>query len=373
MTPTDEQIINELRELRPEVSERFAAELDAWAAEGFPARKQAPARRTTSALGDRIRAIRTRPMLPALAGAATVLLVLTVTVAGIRGVGSGGDDAGGGTAIQSEEDAETSTNAPGAASGAPERAASGDESAPEPSLRGEPMTVPPTSVPPVRPSDRELKPGQERVQEQSASMTLSTEPDEVAEVADEVVDVVDRYEGIVVSSNVGSADGKGRASFDLRIPTANLQAALADLSDLASVSSRNEGVLDITAPFVSAEERFQDAKAEVDALLEALGEADSATEIASIREQLALARPELAAARAELGALKQRADFSVLSLTVTGAGDGDALDDALSVLEDLAGAGLVALAVIVPLGAIAALGWFGLNALRRRRREKALD
>jgi hypothetical protein len=239
------------------------------------------------------------------------------------------------------------------------------------------MTVPPGEPPITR--DQELKPNQERVQEKSASMTLSTDPDEVDDVADGVVDVVDRYEGIVVASDVSTSGDRGRASFDLRIPTANLQAALADLSDLASVASRDEGIRDITAPFVTAEDRFTDAKAEVDALLEELGEADSSTEIASLREQLRIARSELAAARSQLGALKQRADFSVLSLTVTGDGDadgwslGDALETAKNVLEDLLGAILIALAVIVPLGALAFLAWLAWTKLQRRRRESSLD
>ena len=370
MSPTDEQIITELRELRPEISERFAAELDAWAAEGFPAREDTadPAFPSRSRIRNRMTAFRMRPLLPAIAVAATMVVVF-IGLTSLPGGDDSGPASGGGTSIQSEEDADQAIKSPPLAeSRAPQRATSGDESAPAP-----------TTVAPVPPADEQLKPGQERIQEQSASMELSTEPDEVDDVADDVVGVVDRYEGIVVSSNVDTSSEKGRASFDLRIPTANLQAALADLSDLASVSSRNEGVLDITAPFITAEERFTDAKAEVDALLEELGETDSASEIASIRERLALARPELAAARAELGALKQRADFSTLSLAVVGEGDGDdwslgdAADDALSVLEDVLGAGLVALAVIVPLGAIAALAWFGLGALRRRRRESALD
>ena len=210
-------------------------------------------------------------------------------------------------------------------------------------------------------------------------MTLSTDAGEVDDVADGVVEVVERYEGIVVSSDVSTNGDRGRATFNLRIPTANLQAALADFSDLASVSSRDEGTLDITAPFVNAEERFTDAKAEVDALLEELADAGDAAEIAAIREQLRVARSELAAARSELGGLKQRADYSKVALTVTGNGDadgwslGDAADDAVSVLEDLAGAGLVALAVIVPLGGLALLGWLGWERLRRRRREAALD
>jgi Domain of unknown function (DUF4349) len=172
------------------------------------------------------------------------------------------------------------------------------------------------------------------VQERSASLGLSTEPGSVDEVADGAVDVTDRYDGIVASSQVTTqGGGAGRANFDLRIPTQNLQAALADLSDLAHVTSRDEGTLDITAPFVSAEERYADAKATVDGLLDQLANADSPTETAAISEQLRIARQELAAARSELASLKQRATFSRVSVTVVGDGDGggwligDAADD----------------------------------------------
>jgi Domain of unknown function (DUF4349) len=368
MKLTDEQIGAELHALRETPSERFAAELDERARAGFP-----PPEGEREARGWRDRL----PSLPrprvALAYAASVLLVVTVAVAGIRGLDDGPSDEpvsdGGGAP------------APSAAPETLESGRAGDAGAGQaPSTAIEPaqpdVAVPP--VPPVPPTEK-LKPGQERVQERSASMTLSTEADQVDDVADGVVEVTERFDGIVASSNVSTSDGKGRATFDLRIPSQNLQATLAELSDLADVTSRDEGVLDITAPFVTAEERFDDAKAEVDALLERLAEADSASEIASIREQLRAARGELAAARAELGSLKQRADFSQLSVTVTGDGDGDgwsigdAAEDSVDVLEALGGAALVTLAVVIPLGGLALLAWLAATRLRQRRRESALD
>jgi hypothetical protein len=351
MRLADEQIQTELRVLRPEPRERFSAELDAWVAEGFPAAEPSPSGRRRSWRGIRL--------LPALAGAATVLLVVSAAVA---------------ISLQNykNDSAETigldSAESPEVTRDSAETGAAGADIGPSP-----------TTVPPVPPQDEKLRPGKKRVQERSASMTLSTEPGEVDDVADEVIEVVERYDGIVLSSNISVNDDKGRASFDLRVPTANLQATLADLSDLASVASRDEGTLDITSPFITAEERFQDAKASVDSILAQLAEADSSTEIESLRAQLVAARAELAAARSELGGLKQRADFSRLSLTVVGDGDadgwsiGDAADDAVSVLEDIAGAGLIALAVLIPLGGLALLAWLGITRFRRRQAERALD
>ena len=52
---------------------------------------------------------------------------------------------------------------------------------------------------------------------------------------------------------------------------------------------------------------------------------------------------------------------------------GDAVDDAVSVLEDIGAATLVVLAVIVPLGILGTALWFGVRTARRRAREGALD
>jgi Domain of unknown function (DUF4349) len=376
-------LAGELREARPTVTREFGAELDAWAAEGFPAAEgprvadgppsaegaRPGAVRSHSAQRRRsgfLARLRARPLAPLATGAAAVVLACAVGTAMLLNEAENG----------ASDDAQSLESSGGAGEdlAAPDAAVSGG--------RGAESTIAPaapgTTVPPGTPTEP-VKPGQERKQELTASLTLSTEPDEVDDVADGVVDVVDTYRGIVVSSNVSTQGDRGRASFDLRIPAQSLQAALADLSDLASISSRDEGVLDVTAPFISAEERFADAKAGVDALVAQLAEADSEAETAAIRAKLRQARAELASARAELAGLKQRTEFSRLSVTVLGEGDadgwsiGDAADDALSVLEDIAGAGLVALAAIVPLGALVLLAGLGLRSYRRRSRERALD
>jgi hypothetical protein len=382
MKLTDEQIGIELRALRESPSERFAAELDAWAAEGFPS-GEAPRsiqREPKRVRPPRLARLRDRLIGPrwrlrsALAGGAAIVLALTVAVGVFQ---SASDDPTGPQSLTNGDDPAAEPTPGGAAP-----SAAGDQAIPEARGRATQQApgadiAPAPKVPPVPPE--QLKPGQPRVQERSASLTLSTEPDRVDDVADGVIDVTDRHDGIVVSSDVSTSGDAGRASFDLRIPTPNLQDAVADLSDLAHVASRDQGTLDITAPFVTAQERFGDAKAEVDALLDQLAAADSPAEVASIREQLRLARQELAGARAELGALKQRADFSRVSVAVAADGDGDgwsigdAADDAVGVLEALGGAALVTLAVLIPLGALAALGWLIGRGLRRRARERVLD
>jgi hypothetical protein len=361
MTPS-EQMERELRAMRPEIDRDFGSQLDAWAAEGFPSKGEAPA----PARRKPRRSWSLRPNVPRIVFAACMLAIVgTISVGVVNEIAE--EDTGGLSSISGED---SGSGDDAANSTFPEGETGGDAgvAAPEPT-----STVPPPG------GEERLRPGKEREVARDASMTLSTEPDQVDDVADGVTEVAERYDGIILRSDVDTQADRARATFDLRIPAQNLQATLADLSDLASVSERDEASLDVTAPFVGAEERFDDAKAEVDALLQGLTQADSAGEIEQIRERLRLARAELAAARAELATLKQRTDFSKVAVTVTGDGDsdgwslGDAVDDAGSVLEDLAGATLVALAVIVPLALLAAGAWFLVTRLRRSRRERALD
>jgi hypothetical protein len=383
MTPLElDDIARELREARPTMDRDFAAKLDAWAAEGFPRDEQAPrGERVPSADGPPEpphpaprrwppQPARRRWLLPAFGAAATAVLVIGVAVSQVGDGGLGGSVDQAGDAVSPSGGSESELAAP---PGSPQ--ASGDAAAPATSaeVSGD------TGAVRLQGKQRVLLPGRPRVQETAASLTLSTEPGEVADVADGVVAITDRYRGFVVSSNVSTGEANPRASFDLRIPSQNLQAALTELSDLAHVKSRNEGTIDITEPFVTAGERFKDAKAEVDALLEQLAEAGDATEIESIRAQLRIARAELAAARAQLKALKQRAGLSVVSVGVVSEGDGpgwsldEAVEDAIDVLEAIGGGILVALAVLVPLGAVGAAAWFGTAGIRRRRRESILD
>jgi Domain of unknown function (DUF4349) len=217
-----------------------------------------------------------------------------------------------------------------------------------------------------------------QVQERTAQLGLATEAGKLQDAADGVVDVTSRYDGFVDSSNVHTGGSRGRASFDLRIPTQHLQDSLADLSDLGRVTLLNQSSNNVTGTYVDAGKAYADARANVDDLREQLRSASSPSGAAAIRAQLDVARQQLAAARAALRGTKGRVAYTPVSVEITAQGDGswsigDAADDAVGVLEAIGGAALITLAVLVPLGALLALGWLGARELRRRRREAALD
>jgi uncharacterized protein DUF4349 len=367
------ELARELRAERPAPPPDYAAELDARAAEGFPR----PA--STGRLARlRERLVSTPPhRYLAPAGALATLLVVGGVALSQSGIaGGGGEQAVAPTEPQIEPGgAPTEEQAP--------PAGAAEQLPPSGTSRGEPAPQPGSVQPPGQPSpDRQgLVPGQDdRKVERAAQLTLSTEPDAVPDVADDVIGVADRYGGIVVSSQVtGTGGDRSVANFDLAIPATRLQDALADLSELADVSARSESTLDITEPFVSARERLTDARAELQSLLAQLADADTPRETASIRQRIEIVRSEIAQARGQLEDLARRARFARISVTVEGSGGsggwslGDAVDDALDVLRTVAGVTLVSLAVLAPLGLLIGIGWLIARGTARRSRERALD
>jgi hypothetical protein len=223
-----------------------------------------------------------------------------------------------------------------------------------------------------------------RRQERSAELALATPRDQIEDVADGVIRVTDRHGGFVLSSSVSAGEeAKSGASLDLRIPSDRLQAAVADLSELAHVRSRTQAARDVTAEFASPRRRLADALAERRGLLRQLAQAVTPNQTAAVRARLRAVNRRANRARRELRALRERVAFSSVSVTVEpgaaakkdggGWSLGDAANDAVSVLGAVAGAAIVGLAVALPAGLLAFLGWVAYRAIVRRRRERALD
>jgi hypothetical protein len=344
MRLTDEQIGAELHALREAPSEDFASKLDQRVSAGFLAARPTKSNRELT-WG------RLLPVFGALAAIAVVAVVIA----------NNDQPKLASNALKQATPSETVAPAQGPQIS---KGGAGENALP---------LVRPTPVPDGRPHN-----GRTQVQEFSASLGLSTDADQLQHAADGVIQVTDRYDGFVDSSTVHAGGSNGHASFSLRIPISHLNDAMADLSDLGHVTSRDEGSTNVTGAYTDAGKAYADAQAKVASLLRQLRDASSPSEADSIRQQLAVARQQLAATRVALRGLKQRVALTPVNVQITAQGDGrwsigDAADDAVSVLEAIGGATLIALAVLVPLGALLALGWLGARELRRRRREAALD
>jgi hypothetical protein len=392
-----EDLVRDVRVTAPQMSPGFAARLEHQVSEGFPASDQHPAPRRP----------RRWVLLPA-GGVLAAALVAVVVVLGNRAsdhdhttvaLNNGGaltsesaktapqpdfDAAGDGAGAASPPRAAAPATADGTARPGASAPSGAARAAPAASGAGSALPAPKSAAAaPVTPDS-----APRRVQ-RSADLVLRVRTGKVESTSDGVVQTVDRFDGIVASSTISTDDKTGgEATFDLRIPTARLDDALAALSKLGHVAQRNQDLTDITSSFTSAEDRLSDARAVRSGLLSALGRAKTKREVDSLRARLGDVRSQIARLNGDLASLRRKADLSTVTVTVRG-GDqsaddtgstsgggwspGDAAHDALRVLEVIAGVALVALAILAPLALLGAIIALGLRAGRRRRRESALD
>jgi|SRR5215207_2690794 len=357
-----------LRDERPEPSPEFGKALDAKVARGF------------GEPGPRRRALTWRSwrpwLLPTLGATATFMLVAVIAL-------SARDDelqtlSGGGAAVEESSDAGGG------------RASARQESGASPAAEDDAATfaepLPSTSVPPAPGGGAPGSDGRTRRSvERSASLTLAARPRDIDTVSAQIQDVTRQQRGFILASTVNSSSNGGGGTFELRIPTRNLDAAMAALSRLGKVRERAQRSQDITAETVAARNRLKDARTERKSLLRQLGDAVTLTETQSIRARLRIVSLEIERARADVRRVNNRAAFSTVSVTLVAdssaaaPGDddnwtpGDAANDALRVLEVIAGVALIALAIVLPIALLAAPGWLAARWSRRRRREQALD
>ena len=330
-----------LRDERPEPAPAWAATLDRRVEARFPA-------------PPRPRFVWLRKAAPAIAIAAILLpIVAAAALIEPSGDDAGGDGASGGS-VAAEEPAMDSGGV----------------------ARGGGELVLPATKSGDAGSDRRDR----RFQERSASLTLATQRRDIDRVAGQVSQVTAELGGFVASSSISSNQG---GQLELRVPSNRLDDAIQRLSRLGRVRELSRRSVDITSNVVSARNRLRDARAEREALLEQLADADTVNETESIRERLDIVAREIASYRRALRQVTNRANFANVSVSLVpsrGGDDeggawtpGDAFDDALRVLEVAVGVALVAAAVLLPLALIWLLAWLARRGITRRRRERALD
>jgi hypothetical protein len=387
----------EARTDRPAPEPDFAAELDQWAAAGFPREGRPGARddeETDSALSgllERLRSVPPRRLLLSTGAAATLVVAAVVGISMSDDLGGSGGGSGAGPS------AHTSADSGGPATGADSTASGGAAS--KGGAPGEPTfeRLAPSARAATPTLDLQAGRADHRKVKQHVDLVLATEPQKVRDVADRVVGVVDKYHGYVVSSNVTSGRGptlvplergdvgqraEGTGTFELRIPAGKLQAALDDLSGLAHVASRTDGTIDVTNQFDAAKTRVQDLETQRQHLLRQLADALTITEQESLKARLTILESQLADAKGHLGHIKTRLHLVPVTVEVRGQAGvdsgggwsiGDAFHDAGRVLTVIAGILLISAAVLAPLGLIGAVAWITARGVIRRRREDALE
>ena len=354
-----------LRADAPEPTREFRHEMGRRVRNGFP---KPPRER---------RPLWQRVATPAFAtGLVALPIVLLVILAG--GSGNSGLDGGGGSSGSASGGGGDDAGAAAPALVAPEPSSerrqferAADQAA---SSSGPAVALPP---------DGGFAPGQRnRKIERSIALELEMPVDEMSRVAEQVTTVTNRHGGFVLSSSVSTGSDSAGGDFELRIPAARLRPALRDLAALADVRTQSQSGRDVTREHVTAKDRLQAARAERRSLLRRLELAATDEEAESIRRRLALVAGEISGLRSQLRGLHLRTDYAVVTVSLLpkdgdeGGAAGGSFDDALGDAGDLfvgvAGVIVRVLAVALPLGLIALLGWLAGRSFTRRRRESAL-
>jgi hypothetical protein len=306
---------------------------------------------------------------------AAAALIVVVLLAGLDDRSQSGSSSGtGATGVAAQERAGSDSSA-GAGGGA----GSGGGTAPAQSAA--PLVAPPAGTAPATPGL--AAPG--RRVERTVRLDLGARADRFDSVTDGVVHATQQAGGFVADSRIRREDGRGTATFVLRIPAARLDTAIAGLSRLAHVRAIEQGATDLTGATDGTAARLRDARTRRRALVAALATASGAR-AARLRGRLADARARERSLDRALRALRARTAYATVDVTVTAprrqgaapAAKGrwtpaDAWRDARRALEVGAGVLILVLAVVLPLALVGGLGAAAAGAVRRRRREAALD
>jgi Domain of unknown function (DUF4349) len=379
----DDQLIADLQALRPTPRPQFAAELDERAAAGFPRRSRKSVPAFFTAMRIKRPAHPLRLLIPA--GGVAVIAIAIVTALSIGGSGSSSESQPGpssGLLSQAETfDDHPAPEAGDAALGAEANSAAAEEAsgtafeAEAPAVEGAGSAA--TGV--------EARPFSHRAVERSAEITLAADPKDVDDDAARVFEAVHANNGIVMrSSTEEGRAGEAGATFDLLIPSARLDDAMAAFSDIDAVRSRHEATADITAPTVTAAELLKESRARIDSLLNQLEGAETEEEQEAVEAELRHERRHAGRLAAQLSHLHKRADFSRVSLRIETGGDtessdssawgiDDAFHDAGHVLTVVVAVTLIALAILGPLALIALLAWLTHRTWVRRERRRVLS
>lgn len=383
-----ENVHGDLRELltesRPEPTEEFTDRLDRAVADGFPPEwvEERPARsfldrfrRRLAGRGGR------RVLLPAVAGVCGILFAAVVVIKAGETTGPEGP-VGPGAGITVKREPATTQNP---AADLDESARSAADSVRQTgSARLHGMDLAPRTLPGPGP-ELIRKPGGGRDVVRNAKITLGTGPDKVQDVANQVVEVVDRHRGFVLNSEVTDGPrGRAGAEFTLRIPAGSLEKAIADLSGIADLRSRSQGLTDVTAPIDSNTKRIRKAKGRIAVLRTQLEQTTDPVEQRRLENRIRARRWSIRAARNQLKRLERKVRYAPVSLSVVTSSDSssdgpsrwglsNALDDAGHILATAAGVMVLALAVAIPIGLVVLLALALNRAWVRRSRRRVLE
>jgi len=208
--------------------------------------------------------------------------------------------------------------------------------------------------------------------------------DELSQAAQDAMALTTKLGGVVAASKVDTTGPKGTAILQLQIPVGKLDQAVAELSQLGTITAQDVTARDLQGAVDKTVSRIRNLRAAIAAdklRLESgtlTSEQELATKLRLIRERQALDQVwrERAAYLAEAGTAELTLGLHTGKAASVGAAHGrfyDTLASGLSALSQIAAVALIALIAAAPFILIGLLVWLAGRSRRRRIEAEILN
>lgn len=181
------------------------------------------------------------------------------------------------------------------------------------------------------------------------------------------------------SSIIGGRDQLRQATFEIKIPATKYDEAVASLSTVGKVETVSSSAQDVGEEFVDITARVTNARRLEERLISLLANrTGKLDEVLRVERELARVREEIERYEGRLRYLSARVAMSTLTITIHepgpifGNNPGEnpiaaALRQAWRNFVGLIAGSIAALGILIPLGALAALGWVAYRRWRKSR------
>lgn len=145
---------------------------------------------------------------------------------------------------------------------------------------------------------------------------INLEVPSVRTAHDQVLRIATRAKGFVTQSNVSGESGVNSGDITVRVPAANYQSAVAEISKLGKVTSKNESGQDVTSEYVDLQSRLRNLKRGEQALLGVLGQAHSVQDILAVERELNRVRGEIEQATGRSKYLESQVAMATINVSL---------------------------------------------------------
>lgn len=205
---------------------------------------------------------------------------------------------------------------------------------------------------------------------------------DIQESYNKIVFLAESHGGFVADASFWQGDNRRQAGITVRVPSRDFDNAFRSVSELGEVRSHNISGGDVTMEYVDVETRLANRETEAVRVRQILAKAEEIGDILMIERELARIEGEIESLKGRLKVLTDQVELSTLTIQLEeeprpSAGGPDRVHLGQRILKAfmaslgylLYGAEQVVLFItwVLPYGALLALIWIVVRALRRRR------